>query len=343
MWRAMQLTFSDVPDAGTRFAKGAAPRNVFVFGAGLSIPAALPPANALLKRAVIWRNATKPTLNINLVEEFCDYFYPGIHRVHGDYPDVEDMLGMMEAALDYSGVRGRMRGYRWRSGYILDARRQLTRLICEFLWSFQRDAIFDKISYIRNIVRQHKFDTVFVTFNYDLLLETALSQESIDFSYAIDKTNTSRNVVLKPHGSINWFTPSDNAKIGNWQSASCLKFLDRIFVFRSAHPDFLGNGINPPYMLITPAPHKQIENEFLKRQWTSFSSSIHTSPSVTIIGYSLPTADRLARIVLRRGGPGHNSRKFITIIDPGELEGHYKKNISPRIKYIRDYCENYFA
>jgi hypothetical protein len=138
----MRLTFSNVPDAGTRFAKGYSPRDVFVFGAGLSVPAALPPANALLKRAIVWRSTAAPALKINLIEAFCDYFYPGLRRAHDEYPDVEDMLGMMEAAQDYDNVRGGGRGYRWRAGYIADARRQLTRLIGEFLWSFQRDEIF---------------------------------------------------------------------------------------------------------------------------------------------------------------------------------------------------------
>jgi len=339
----MRLTFSNVPDAGTRFTKGSSPKNVFVFGAGLSVPATLPPANALLKRAIVWKLSSAPTVNINLIEAFCDYFYPGLQRPRGEYPDVEDMLGMMEAAQDYDSVRGRGRGYRWRAGYIADARKQLTRLIGEFLWSFQRDEIFKKAEHVRNIVKKYKFDTVFVTFNYDLLLETALTQERIDFSYAIDKTNTSRNIVLKPHGSINWFFPSDNPKAKRWESDNSVNFLDRIFVFAEAFPNFLSNQINPPYVLIAPTPHKQIENEFLKRQWTSFSSSIHNAPNVTIVGYSLPAADRLARIVLRRGGPAHNARKYITVIDPGELEDHYKRNISPRIRYVRDYCENYFG
>ena len=339
----MRLTFSNVPDAGTASPRATAHGTSSYLVLDFSVPAALPPANALLKRAIVWRSTAAPALKINLIEAFCDYFYPGLRRAHDEYPDVEDMLGMMEAAQDYDNVRGGGRGYRWRAGYIADARRQLTRLIGEFLWSFQRDEIFDKIAHMRNIVRKHKFETVFVTFNYDLLLETALTLERIDFSYAIDKTNTSRNIVLKPHGSINWFFPSENPKTKRWQGAHCLNFLDRIFVLTQAFPDFLNNGINPPYILIAPTPHKQIENEFLKRQWTSFSSSIHNAPNVTIVGYSLPAADRLARIVLRRGGPTHNVKKYITVIDPGELEDHYKRNISPRIAYVRDYCENYFG
>ena len=250
---------------------------------------------------------------------------------------------MMDAASEYEGVRGGGRGYKWRAGYISDARRQLTRLIAEFLWSFQNESTLEKIKHIRNIVRRYDSNTVFVTFNYDVLLETALTYEGINFSYAIDKENDMRNVVLKPHGSINWFYPSDNDRLRSWQNNKCVYFLNKVHVYAELFPEFLDRKLNPPYILITPTPHKQIEYEFLKRQWTSFSSSIHNCPNVTIVGYSLPTADRLARIVLRRGGPRHNVKKRITVIDPGDLAEHYRKNISPRIDYIQDFCENYFG
>ena len=339
----MRLTFSDIFEAGTRFGKGLNPENVYVFGASLSIPAALPPANALLKRAVNWKSSDPSTFKINMIEAFCDYFYPGLKRSKDEYPEVEDMLGMMEAAQEYDSVRAKLRGYRWRSGYIADARKQLTRLIGEFLWSFQREEVLARIQHIRNIVRKHKFDTIFVSFNYDLLLETALTLEKIDFSYAIDRENTSRNVVLKPHGSINWFYPSENPTLNRWQQSSCVNFLKRVFVYPESSGEFLSQRLNPPYVLIAPNPHKQIENEFLKRQWTSFSSSVHSAAHVTIVGYSLPAADRLARVVLRRAGPSHNAKRYITVIDPNsELERHYATNISPRIKFVQDYCENYF-
>jgi hypothetical protein len=335
------MSFSDINDAGTRFVKGHTPKNVFVFGAGISVPAGLPPANVLLKRAILW-NATHG-LNTKLIEDFCEYFYPGLVRSRGEIPDVEDMLGMMDAAQEYEGVRGGGRGYRWRTGFVSDARKQLTRLVSEYLWSFQTDATFENTTHIRNIVRNHRSHTVFVTFNYDLLLETALTHEGIEFSYAIDKANNTRNVIIKPHGSINWSVPSEHARFKRWQETECVSFLNRIYVFDDIFPTFLGTHINPSYIMIAPTPHKQIENEFLKRQWTSFSSSIHSARNIFIVGYSLPSADRLARIVLRRGGPQHNSSKRITVVDPGDLEDHYRKNISPRINYVQDYCENYFA
>ncbi len=336
----MRFSYKNISEAGTRFAKGHSPKHVFVFGAGLSVPAGAPSATHLLKRAILWNLAARKSINTNLVDSFCDYFYPSLTRAKAEFPDAEDMLGLMDAAQEYDSIRGRGRGYKWRAGYLLDARRQLVRLLGEFLWSFQNEGTFKKILFIRNVVRKYPSNTVFVTFNYDLLLETALTQENIEFSYAVDKNNSSRNVVLKPHGSINWFDPAEHTKAKKWQQEKCVEFLKRIWIFTEAYPTFLNDGINPPYILIAPTPHKQIELEFLKRQWTSFSSSIHSCPNITIVGYSLPAADRLARIVLRRGGSPHNTKRRITVIDPNpDLAEHYQKNISPRINYAQDYSK----
>lgn len=340
----MRLSYSNISEAGTRFAKGNSPKHVFVFGAGFSVPAGAPAAAHLLRRAILWNLSREKPISTKLVDSFCDYFYPSLSRHKDEFPDAEDMLGLMDAAQEYDGIRGRGRGYKWRTGYLVDARRQLVRLIGEFLWSFQNESTFSKIQFIRNIVRSHRSHTVFVTFNYDLLLETALTQESVEFSYALDKTNSGRNVILKPHGSINWFDPADFANARKWQRDKCVEFLNRIWILPEGVPSFVSEGINPPYILIAPTPHKQIEREFLKRQWTSFSSSIHSCPSITIVGYSLPAADRLARIVLRRAGSPHNTSRRVTVIDPNpDLAEHYKRTISPRINFVEDFCQNYFA
>ena len=340
----MDFTYTNISDAGTRFAKGHSPRHVFVFGAGLSVPAGVPSAVHLLKRALLWNADGRKLINTNLIDSFCDYFYPSLDNAKNEYPEAEDMLGLMDAAQEYDSIRGRGRGYKWRTGYLLDARRQLVRLIGEFLWSFQSETTFKRIQFLRNIVRNHPSHTVFVTFNYDLLLESALTLEGIGFSYAIDKTNSSRNVILKPHGSINWFDPAQHRNAKKWQHEQCIHFLNRIWVFAKGTPTFLSDRINRPYILIAPTPHKQIEQEFLKRQWTSFSSSIHSCPHLTIVGYSLPAADRLARIVLRRAGSPHNANRRVTVVDINpELADRYRKTVSPRINFIEDSCENYFA
>ncbi|HZQ12221.1 MAG TPA: SIR2 family protein [Pseudolabrys sp.] len=340
----MRLSYKNVSETGTRFAKGDNPKHVFVFGAGLSIPAGAPSAAHLLRRASLWNVENSIDLNTNLVDSFCDYFYPNLARLKGEFPDAEDMLGLMDAAEEYDGIRGRGRGYKWRAGYLLDARRQLIRLISEYLWSFQNEETLRRIQFIRNIARKNPTRTVFVTFNYDLLLETALTQEGIDFSYALDRNNPTRNVVLKPHGSINWFEPADHPKASQWQTDNCTELLRHVWVFTEGLPTFLSAGINPSYVLVAPTPHKQIDLEFLKRQWTSFSSAIHSCPKITVVGYSLPAADKLARIVLRRGGSPHNTTRRITVIDQNaDLEKHYKETVSSRIDFINDFCENYFS
>ena len=86
-------------------------------------------------------------------------------------------------------------------------------------------------------------------------------------------------------------------------------------------------------MIIPPTPTKQIENEDLKRIWAAFSSAVHTTRRLEIIGYSLPAADRLARLVLRKAGPPHSQRRLITVVNPGKVKKVYRDAISATCKF----------
>src|ERR1043165_8876474 len=113
----MRFCYSNISEAGTRFAKGHSPKHVFVFGAGLSVPAELPAAAHLLRRAIMWNLTRAKPISTNLVDSFCDYFYPSLNRSKSEFPDAEDMLGLMDAAQEYDGIRGRGRCHKWRTGY----------------------------------------------------------------------------------------------------------------------------------------------------------------------------------------------------------------------------------
>lgn len=305
------------------------------------MPAGLPSAANLWKMASEWNNAQKVPLKVNLVEQLVEYFYPKFARDRLKFPDVEDMLGMIQAAAEYEKIRGNARGYKWRHGFLDDAKRQLVKLVGMYLWSFQGPDLFRKIDYLRRMVKRSPDRVVYVTFNYDLLLETALTLENIQFTYSIDRDRPESVVVLKPHGSINWFFPSTSNKQQAWLSSECHHHLGKYYV--SDNLFAATNWHSPDFALVAPYPSKQIGPDFLKKIWTSFSSAIHSTPAVKIVGYSMPGADRISRIVVRRAGPGHSTRKSIEIINPDpSMKEHYSEYISEKIKFVQKFCDNYF-
>jgi SIR2-like domain len=335
------LQFTNI--GGTRFVKDGAPKEVYVLGAGVSMPAGLPAATTLWREASLWNKARPAPFKTNFLDELTAYFYPSLSQSRAEYPDVEDMLGMIQAAEEYDHIRGNGRGYRWRTGLLEIAKRQLTYLIGQFLWSFQNDGTGLKIAYLRRIVSLRTSNVVYVSFNYDLLLETALTLEGVPFTYAIDRERPGSVIVLKPHGSINWFYESPNMKGRAWIENNCHHYFGKFYATNLLKNPFEGSKINLDFAIIAPFPYKQIPQEFLKRIWTSFSSSIHSARKVTIVGYSMPNADRISRIVMRRAGSKHSTNKRVIVINPDlRLKKHFEDFVTERAIFHERKCDEFF-
>lgn len=275
---------------------------------------------------------------LDIIFDFLEDFYPTFDQNGTWYPLAEDVLGMLETAGAYIQLRSRGRGFRWRPGRVEAFRTRFIRLLTEYLWSFQDDLNTDSLSKLRDFVRKNGTNVVYITFNYDILLETALSLEGIPYSYSLSLF-PNYVIILKPHGSINWFKAKDvrkNSLKGSWQ-----KLGPNIAVITSLKKDGLRFRKWKESVLVPPTPNKQIEMHELKKIWTSFSSAIHTTNKLLIAGYSLPDADRLARLVIRRAGPRYGNCKEILVINPSKVENIYKKCVSPLCKWIPMRFENW--
>jgi hypothetical protein len=105
---------------------------------------------------------------------------------------------MLDTAEQHNEIRGGSRGYKWRSGEINLIRNHFLKLIGLYLWSFQDTFLkLGKNNYLRIFVRTRSDKMVYVTFNYDLSLETALSLEKIPYSYGLPIPQDGLT-VLKP-------------------------------------------------------------------------------------------------------------------------------------------------
>lgn len=333
----LSCTLCESVAQGTRFAKEHVPNETIVIGAGLSKAFGLPLADELLPMLAEWHSA-RSVDRLDLIYDFLEFFYPLFDRsTNMHFPPAEDVLGMLDTAAAYAEIRGRSRGYRWRKGRVSDTSRRFNRLLGEFLWSYQEPyakGADSTLSALRAFVRTRGNNIVYVTFNYDLLLETALSLEGMPYTYTLDQTQR-RIVVLKPHGSVNWFVKHEGKVPRGYMK--WIHLGTNIAVCETLDPRQLKFSKTKwkDAAIIAPTPNKQIEIEELKRIWTSFSSSITAAAKLTIIGYSLPSADRLARLVLHRAGPRHSRSKKIFIVNPDDVEQTYRQAISPDCIFIK--------
>jgi hypothetical protein len=197
--------------------------------------------------------------------------------------------------------------------------------------------------YLRFARKLRPYDII-VTFNYDVLLERALEAEGVRYRLApyhysdphllscVQDANLETEVVLlKMHGSIDWFDRSSFIKeqielIERGYSASDAKH--PIFgrqnwykitkpIFRGPYPlDHPLSDIyrlinvdqfynNPPYfmatpVLISPSTKKVVYTKIFSEFWGSIARWGHSFLRFVIIGYSLPEHDEYARQAIYR-------------------------------------------
>jgi hypothetical protein len=305
---------------------------VIVCGAGLSKAFGLPIATELLPECL--SHSKRIGLKTNVVEELVAAFYPSAD------PDIEDLLGMAEAAKHYGSLRSsKLRGNRWRPAKVDQAVYQLRRSISAYFWHFQAAGLESKIAPLTTFVKTlGAKGTAYVTFNYDLLLESALGFAGIPFSYHLPAPSGGV-VVLKPHGSVNWYDsmPSRIPVVKMGVGSATMFVAGDIF----SNAGIVGN---PAGFIVPPSPQKSIEVEFLRKIWTSFSSLVTNTRALSIIGYSMPYADRLARLVLRRAGGQFSNTKMVSVINKdSSARDHYRRLIDPRIEFAGLYFEELVA
>lgn len=316
---------------GTRLSKGHGLEHVVIFGAGVSRSCDIPLAKNLLEEIVKFVDPR----SIDIVMDFLEYVYPRFKRGEVWCPLAEDVLGMLDIAESYCSIRGRSRGYRWREGAIKQVRDRFLRSLGNYLWSFQQVQM-DEYHPLRRFVRLLSKQVVYITFNYDLTLETALSLENIPYSYGIPYPASGVSII-KPHGSINWFYKTQNFP---GQESSSWFDLGSTIVCYSLLQLTRGWAERPP-AIIPPSPVKKIEAFEIKRMWTSFSSVTHSTNSLAIVGYSLPPADRLSRLILRRSVLVPKQRT-IHVVDPNSaIEKVYRENLCDTFQFLSRKFENW--
>lgn len=331
------------PSKASSYLKGKTPLETVVIGAGLSKTFGFPLATELLPRMIQWHASRGSRDSIRPILDFIHFFYPGFDTSTGQYPDAEDVMGMFDAVEEYSRLRHEgQKGFKWKGDIAVQLRIRFNKLLAQYLWSCHADMEVNnhaQLEPLRRFVRSKGPRVTYVTFNYDVLLEAALSLEGIPYSYRLERVGTG-TVVLKPHGSINWFIRT-SSKL--FEGPLWAELGPNVSVFRG-----LNRSLIPftdenwkQVAIIAPTPHKVFPLFELKKTWTAFSSSVHSARSLTAIGYSLPDADRVSRLVLNRAGPRHDPSRTITVVNPADVTRVYSQYISPSCTFIRKRFEEY--
>lgn len=156
-----------------------------------------------------------------------------------------------------------------------------------------------------------------VSFNWDLVLDQKLFESGLSSaSYGLSKDLGSGPVLLKPHGSLNWYDAPQTQKISeeklidvfhDERKAECIK----AFVHPRAIKSRAGRRYTP--LIVPPTYLKDFNRPVFRHLWNRCTDVLSTPKRLVFLGYSLPSADLHAQFIFRCGF--HN-----------QLEGRLRKN-----------------
>lgn len=178
---------------------------VFVLGAGISKHCGYPLTNDLLKE-IISRLKTNDRDRSNILN-FINNLYYKFNYDTENYPNVEEILSLLAISIEMESKKIPEAKYRY---YIQDANeinRTILKNICQLFFEKlekvnEKMAIFEFASCL-------KPKDIVISFNWDLNLEKALEYMKKEYIYYLDDKIDNKIIILKPHGSLNWFKQNE--------------------------------------------------------------------------------------------------------------------------------------
>jgi hypothetical protein len=176
---------------------------VFLLGAGASKACGLPLTNELLPTVL-------PSLKTKSLRkrttDFVKYLYPYFKSKWRNYPNLEELLSLMDVYVEFSSkVKS---SHKFEPDKVKELKDDLLAAITASLSEKTEGINIQKTQFFRLAKLLRPGDAV-VTFNWDLLVEKALTEIALDWNYELKNDKVA---LLKPHGSIDWFD-SDTTKI----------------------------------------------------------------------------------------------------------------------------------
>lgn len=309
---------------------------VYLIGAGASVPYKLPTLKTLtwdLSQSMSPEDRT--TFSTAVYECFGK-----VLQNNGAIPDFEELLNRLDPrALLYLEDVG--------LGGLGSFRRKAAELALSGLRAFIRDAcarVSEKQGPFDMLVRSLTERDLLVSFNWDVLLECALLRAGKEFAYLPSEHASGAVLILKPHGSINWFALLDREML-TVASDSNLGVIGHdlnyymLYVKEPLSSISFGNSSSMVRHVLSrvPAIVPPIASKLLsiggvprdgfveagharamKATWGHFVSALDQASELVAIGYSLPGTDAASIEVLKRFGESATAqrKKRILLVEP---------------------------
>jgi len=238
---------------------------------------------------------------IRNIKKVISHTYPDFREQDRNYPDVEDFLNFLEVWKEFNSKIQRKPAY---SDFEIEqVRTHVIRILVELLET-KLDNI-DENHVILKFAKRLLPNDVIITFNWDLGIESAIDSmieigHLKDWRYRLPRKATKGDVVLlKAHGSIDWFKTEDITFIARKRRFCLDDALGQISVLDSwDYPKYKGRQELIPF-IVPPIVGKSFQQGEIMGIWADIYRTLQRAEKIFIFGYSLPQADLHARFTLR--------------------------------------------
>lgn len=265
------------------------------------------------------------------------------------FPTFEEVLGLTDLAImrkeafRHFDIENRDRN----SGRLRFVAQYLVFLVAKVL----HEKLGDRARLHRQLVaalrtRNQLLNTVFVSTNYDILIDNALTEEQangISLDYGVEFRNFdwpadwkrpvrgSSVSLFKPHGSLNWlFCPTcDELEITPKEKGVVTRLISEYADRRCAECQ----GVYSP-LIVPPTFYKDLNNVFLSSIWNRTDVALRKVKHIVFCGYSFPDADIHIKYLLKRAQTNRDTPLRVTVVNnhPGKKDTDSQQE---RERYMR--------
>jgi hypothetical protein len=143
-------------------------------------------------------------------------------------------------------------------------------------------------------------NSTIISFNWDLVLDQILLEPStIKEQYGF-ADEPSAPMLLKPHGSLNWFNGNQAQYIKNGKVVLLAKKeSEATYAFTEFRSPLSKKGRQYDPLIVPPHYMKRFDRPGLSNVWNACVRKLSTAKEIVFIGYSQPPSDFHARFMLR--------------------------------------------
>jgi hypothetical protein len=188
----------------------------------------------------------------------------------------------------------------------------------------------------------------FITFNYDIALDQALTFYSVPFDYCLNPDVSDRAIpLLKLHGSINWGLCAVCGAIRPWDISALPRHATpgySSFYYnlgsKIATQEHCNQALTGP-VLVPPTWNKHEYRGGLTTVWERAAKELGDADNIIIIGYSLPESDSFFRYLYAMGSASDTRLKRLWVMNPDnspEFQARFKdmvgRGVGTRLRFF---------